>query len=142
MHKKKLQQFLVDVWFTNAISNHGPNRHESSCASILAACAKCLNLHESICASLFAARAKYLSHEPGCVSLLAARAKSRSEVQHHVKFIVELVSEGAWNALNTLQTFAEGDQAAPQNAKMPTSKPQTAFDKELRPISTTIISAG
>jgi hypothetical protein len=60
-------------------------------------------------------------HKPSCISLLAVRAKSRSEVQRHVKFIVEFVSEGAPNALNTLQTFAEGDQAAPQNANLQTT---------------------
>ena len=38
-------------WKSNAISNHGPNQHESSCASLLAARAKCLNSHESGCAS-------------------------------------------------------------------------------------------
>jgi len=74
--KRKPQQFLVDVWLSNATSQHGPNQHESSCI--------------------------------------------RSEIQRHVKFIVELVSEGARNALNTLQTFAEGHQAAPQNAKLQT----------------------
>jgi hypothetical protein len=87
-----------------AISNHWPNQHKSSCASLLAVCAKCLN-----------------SHESGCASLLAAPAKSQSEVQLHVKFIVELVSEGAGNAPTTLQTFAEGDQAAPQNANLQTT---------------------
>ncbi len=60
-------------------------------------------------------------NESSCVSLLSARATTRSEVQRHVKFIVELVSEGARNALNTLQTFAEGDQAAPQNANLKTT---------------------
>jgi hypothetical protein len=95
---------LVDVWFKNAISNHGPNSHKSI-----------------------------------CVSLLAARAKSRSEVQRHVKFIVELVSEEAQNALNTLQTFAEGDQAAPQNANLQTT---SGFRQGAMSIFTTIISAG
>mgnify|MGYP001149359114 CR=1 FL=1 len=33
-------------------------------------------------------------------------AKSQSEVQHHVKFIVELVSEGARNAPTIFQTFS------------------------------------
>jgi len=56
-----------------------------------------------------------------CASILSACAKTRSEVQRHVKFIVELISEGAWNALNTLQTFAEEDQAAPQNANLKTT---------------------
>jgi hypothetical protein len=37
---------------------------------------------------------------------LAARAKSQSEVQRHVKFIVELVSEGARNAPTIFQTFS------------------------------------
>jgi hypothetical protein len=63
LHQRTLQQFLVDVWFTNAISNHGPNQHKSSCASLLAVHAKCLNSHESSCAALLAARAKCLSHE-------------------------------------------------------------------------------
>ena len=95
---------MVDVWFTNAISNYGPNQHEWS-----------------------------------CVSLLSVSAKTRSEVQRHVKFIVELVSEGARNALNTLQTFAEGDQAAPQNANLQTT---SGFRQGAMSIFTTIISAG
>ena len=45
-------------------------------------------------------------NESSCASLLAARAKSQSEVQRHVKFIVELVSEGAWNAPTIFQTFS------------------------------------
>ena len=50
LHQRRPQQFLVDVWLSNAISNHGPNQHESSCASLLAAYAKCLNSHKSGCA--------------------------------------------------------------------------------------------
>ena len=83
LHQRTPQQFLVDVWFTNAISNHGPNQHESSCASLLAAHAKCLNSHESSCASLLAVRAKCLSHESGCASLLAARVKSLKSNEAH-----------------------------------------------------------
>jgi len=45
-------------------------------------------------------------NESSCASLLAARAKSQSEVQRHVKFIVELVSEGARNAPTIFQTFS------------------------------------
>jgi hypothetical protein len=52
LHQTKLQQFLVDVWLSNAISNHGINQHESSCASLLAARAMCLNSHESGCVLL------------------------------------------------------------------------------------------
>jgi len=44
-------------------------------------------------------------NESSCASLLAARAKSQSEVQRHVKFIIELISEGAWNAPTIFQTF-------------------------------------
>jgi hypothetical protein len=39
----------------------------------------------------------------------------QSEIQHHIKFVVELVFEGAWNAPATLQTFTDKDQAAPTN---------------------------
>ncbi len=39
----------------------------------------------------------------------------RSEIQHHVNIIVELVSEGAGNAPATLKIFADEDQAAPTN---------------------------
>jgi hypothetical protein len=39
-------------------------------------------------------------------------AHVQSKIQRHVKFIVELVSEGAQNAPSTLQTFADKDQAA------------------------------
>ena len=45
-------------------------------------------------------------NESSCASHLAARAKSQSEVQRHVKFIVELVSEGARNAPTIFQTFS------------------------------------
>ena len=45
-------------------------------------------------------------HESRCASLLAARAKSQSEVQHLIKFIVELVSEGARNAPTIFKTFS------------------------------------
>ena len=45
-------------------------------------------------------------NESSCASLLAAHAKSQSEVQRHVKFIVELVSEGARNAPTIFQTFS------------------------------------
>jgi hypothetical protein len=43
-------------------------------------------------------------NKSSCASLLAA--KSQSEVQRHVKFIVELVSEGARNAPTIFQTFS------------------------------------
>jgi hypothetical protein len=82
LYQRTPQQFLVDIWLSNSISNHGPNQHESSCASLLAVHAKCLKSHESSCASLLAVCAKCInSHESGCASLLAAYAKSRSEVQ-------------------------------------------------------------
>jgi hypothetical protein len=42
MHQTKLQQVRVDAWLSNTISGHGPNSHESNCASQSAACAKCL----------------------------------------------------------------------------------------------------
>jgi hypothetical protein len=45
-------------------------------------------------------------NESSCASQLAARAKSQSEVQCHLKFIVELVSEGARNAPTIFQTFS------------------------------------
>jgi hypothetical protein len=45
-------------------------------------------------------------NQSSCASQLAARAKSQSEVQCHVKFIVELVSEGARNAPTIFQTFS------------------------------------
>jgi len=38
-------------WKSKATSNLGYNQHESSCASLLAACANCLNSHESSGAS-------------------------------------------------------------------------------------------
>ncbi len=46
-------------------------------------------------------------NESSCASLLAARAKSQSEVQRHVKFIVELVSEGARNAPTIFSTGSQ-----------------------------------
>ena len=61
-------------------SNLGYNQHESSCASLLVACAKCLNSHESSCASQLAARAQCLkSHEASCVFHLVARAKCHNK---------------------------------------------------------------
>jgi hypothetical protein len=42
MHQTKLQQVWVDAWLSNTISGHGPDSHESNCASQLAARAKCL----------------------------------------------------------------------------------------------------
>ena len=121
------QRFLVYVWLSNAISNYGPHQHESRCASLLAARAKCLNSHESSCASLLAVCAKCLnSHESGCASLLAARAKSRSEVQRHIKFIVEYVSEGAWNAPTIFKTFSS-TVAFTSGAQSALASPLTIF---------------
>ena len=61
-------------------SNLGYNQHESSCASLLVACAKCLNSHESSCASRLAARAQCLkSHEASCIFHLVARAKCHNK---------------------------------------------------------------
>ena len=67
-------------WTSKAISNLGYNQHESSCTSLLAACAKCLNSHESSCASRLAVRAQCLkSHEASCVFHLVARAKCHNK---------------------------------------------------------------
>ena len=89
VHQRKPQQFLDNTLSSKAISNHGPNQHKLSCTFLLAACAKCLN-----------------SHKSGCASILAGHAKSGSEVQRHIKFIIELVFEGARNAPTTFQTFS------------------------------------
>ncbi len=51
MHQTKLQQVQVDAWLSNTISGHGPDSHESNCASQLATHSKCLKSHESSCAS-------------------------------------------------------------------------------------------
>jgi hypothetical protein len=57
-------------------NNLSPNQHESSNASLLVACAKCLNSNESSCASLLVARAKCLKpQESSSASLLVAHAK-------------------------------------------------------------------
>jgi hypothetical protein len=67
-------------WKPKTISNLGYNQHESSCASLLAVCAKCLNSHESSCASRLAARAWCLKlHEASCVFHLVARAKCHNK---------------------------------------------------------------
>jgi hypothetical protein len=112
LHQRTSQRFLVDVWFKNAISNHGPNQHKSSCASLLAARAKCLNSHESSCASLLAGRAKYLSYESGCASLLAAGVKSFKSNKAHtitpslsIKFVGESISEEAQFAPTIFKAF-------------------------------------
>jgi hypothetical protein len=47
MHQTKLQQVWVDAWLSNTILGHGPDSHESNCASQLAACAKCLRSQAS-----------------------------------------------------------------------------------------------
>jgi hypothetical protein len=49
VHQKKLQQFLVDAWLSDTISRHGPNSHESSCASQLTTRSKYLKSHETSC---------------------------------------------------------------------------------------------
>jgi hypothetical protein len=71
-------------------------------------------------------------------TLIESTSFNDGSFQLVVESISILISEGAQFASATLQTFVEGDQDAPQKA---TSKPQTPFDKELRPISPTIISA-
>jgi hypothetical protein len=68
MHQTKLQQVLVDAWFPNAISGHGPNSHESSCASQLATCSKYLKSHETSCIFQLAARAKCLRSQALCIA--------------------------------------------------------------------------
>ena len=61
-------------------SNLGYNQRESTCASLLVACAKCLNSNESSCASRLAARAQCLkSHKASCVFHLVARAKCHNK---------------------------------------------------------------
>jgi len=77
----KFQLVVASVdWKSKAISNLGYNQHESRCASLLAACANCLNSHESSCASRLAARAQCLkSHEASCVFHLVARAKCHNK---------------------------------------------------------------
>jgi hypothetical protein len=42
VHQRKPQQFFVNALSSNAIANHGPNQHKSSCAFLLAAWAKSL----------------------------------------------------------------------------------------------------
>ena len=55
---------------------HGPNKHESSCASRLVARVKCLKSHETSCTCWLVAHAKCLnSHASSYAFLLAARAK-------------------------------------------------------------------
>jgi len=67
-------------WKSKAISNLGYNQHTSSCASLLAACANCLNSHESSCASRLAVPAQCLkSHETSCIFHLVARAKCHNK---------------------------------------------------------------
>jgi len=65
-------------------------------------------------------------NESSCASLLAACAKSQSEVQRHVKFIVELVSEGALNAPTIFQTFSS-TVAFTSGAQSARANPLTVF---------------
>jgi hypothetical protein len=61
---------------TELPNNLSLNQHESSNASLLVACAKCLNSNKSSCASLLVARAKCLKpQESSSASLLVARVK-------------------------------------------------------------------
>jgi hypothetical protein len=53
MHQTKPQQVLIDAWLSNTVSGHGPNSHESSCASQLAACAKYFKSHKTSCVFQF-----------------------------------------------------------------------------------------
>ena len=70
-------------------------QNESSCASLLAARAKCLNQKESSCASLLAACAKCLSHKSGCASLLARAKNLRNSSHNKLWWIVEYIF---WNS--------------------------------------------
>jgi hypothetical protein len=64
----KLQQVLVNAWFPNTVSGHGPNSHESSCASQLAAHSKYLKSHETSCIFHLAVRAKCLRSQALCIA--------------------------------------------------------------------------
>jgi hypothetical protein len=74
MHQTKLQQVQVDAWLSNSISGHGPDSHQSNCASQLATPSKCLKPHKSSCASKVA-RAKCLKSNKSICASKVARAK-------------------------------------------------------------------
>jgi hypothetical protein len=68
IHQTKLQQVLVNAWFPNTISGHGPNSHKPSCASQLAAHSKYLKSHETSCVFQLAAHAKCLRSQASCIA--------------------------------------------------------------------------
>ncbi len=68
MHQTKLQQVRVDAWLSYTISGHGPDSHESNCASQSATCSKCLKPHKSSCASKVACAKCLKSHESSYAS--------------------------------------------------------------------------
>ena len=67
VHQKKPQQFLVNAWLSDIISGHGPNSHESSCASQLTAHSKYLKSHETSCIFQWA-RAKSLRSQASYIA--------------------------------------------------------------------------
>jgi hypothetical protein len=95
VHQMILQQVLVNVWSSNAISYYGPNQHKSSCASLLAAHSKCFNSRKSSCASLLAA----------CAKSLNSNKTHKMTPSLSLNFIGKSILEGAQFAPTTFQAF-------------------------------------
>ena len=98
-----MQQDLVDPSLLNAFSIV---KHDSISIKAKSNSAILIDLPTSQRKAMIHFYDSSSQNESSCASQLAARAKSQSEVQRHVKFIVELVSEGARNAPTIFQTFS------------------------------------
>jgi hypothetical protein len=105
-----MQQDLVDLSLLNAISIAKLNSISIKAKSNSA---KLIDLPTSQRKAKIHVYDGSSQNESSCASLLAARAKSQSEVQRHVKFIVELISEGARNAPTIFQTFSSTGSVMP-----------------------------
>jgi hypothetical protein len=101
--QSQMQQDLVDLSLSNAFSIA---KLDSISIKAKSNSAILINLPTSQRKAMIHFYDGSSQNQSSCASQLAARAKSQSEVQCHVKFIVELVSEGARNAPTIFQTFS------------------------------------
>ncbi len=80
-HDKKSEPESLSEQEIATSESSQPTSHESSCASLLAAHAKCLNQNESSCASLLAARAKCLNQNESSWASLLCQVNLGKELQ-------------------------------------------------------------
>jgi hypothetical protein len=102
---------IVDSVSEDASKNlgHGPNQHESSCASLLAVWPNSHKSNETHSSSLL------LSQSEGAWFAPTTTFQAFKLIVASVSIADFLHSEGAEFALVTLQTFADEDQATPQS---------------------------